>query len=105
MPSSNTVPATPATGGTTSPGTTPSVGIPDYKLPKVMQAQFAKHTSINDLHQSLNTNYSDSYDVESDINTLFTTPNRAEIKSDTELVNAVRRLIVERLVAPQLTSG
>ena len=54
MPSSTTVPATPAPGGTTSPGTTPPVGIPDYKLLKVTQVQFTKHTSIDDLHQSLN---------------------------------------------------
>ena len=100
MPSSTTVPATPATGGTSSPGTTSSAGIPDCKLLKVTQAQFTKHTSINDLHQSLNTNYGDSYDAESDINTLFTNSNRTEIKRDTELINAVRRLVAVQIIVP-----
>ena len=64
MPSSTTVPATPATGGTTSPGTAPHAAIPDHNLLKVTQFTFTKHASVNDLHQSLNTTHGDSHDAE-----------------------------------------
>ena len=102
MPAS-TVPATPApggaAGGTPSASTAGNVAGPDYALLSFIQFQFVKHARISDLHQSLNNNYGDAIADMQDIDQLFTT-NRADIKGDADLLRAVRRLLIEKVIAP-----
>ena len=62
---------------------------PDYLLLSCMQFQFVKHARINDLHQALKNNYGDTVADTQDIDQSFTT-GRADIKSDAELLRAVR---------------
>ena len=92
MPAS-TVPATPArvgaAGGTPSTSTTGNVTGPDYSLLLFMQFQFVRHARINDLHQALNNNHGDAVADTADIDQLFSN-NRADIKSDADLLHATR---------------
>ena len=99
MPASTTVPATPAAGGGTSTGAGGATGGPDNKLLSFIAFNFVRHARIGDLHQALNNNYSDTICDAADIDTIFTA-NRADIKSDTDLMKATRRLLVERVIAP-----
>ena len=102
MPTSTTVPATPAAagiGGGTATGTGGTPGGPDNKLLSFIAFNFVRHARIGDLHQALNNNYSDTICDAADIDTIFTA-NRADIKSDTDSMRATRRLLVERVVAP-----
>ena len=102
MPASTTVPATPAaagTGGGTATGAGGTPGGPDNKLLSFIAFNFVRHVRIGDLHQALNNNYSDTICDAADIDTIFTA-NRADIKSDTDLMRAMRRLLVERVIAP-----
>ena len=102
MPVSTTVPATPAAigaGGGTSTGAGGAPGGPDNKLLSFIAFNFVRHARIGDLHQALNNNYSDTICDAGDIDTIFTA-NRADVKSDTDLMRAIRRLLVERVIAP-----
>ena len=99
MPAS-TVPATPAqvgaAGGAPSASAAGNVAGPDHSLLSFMQFQFVRHARINDLHQALNNNYGDAVADTADIDQLFTN-NRADIKSDADLLRTVRRLLIEKV--------
>ena len=99
MPAS-TVPATPAqvgaAGGAPSTSAAGDVAGPDCSLLLFMQFQFVRHARINDLHQALNNNYGDTVADTADIDQLFTN-NRADIKSDADLLRTVRRLLIEKV--------
>ena len=101
MPTSTTVPATPGIGGGTATGAGGTLGGPDNKLLSFIAFNFVRHARIGDLHQALNNNYSDAICDAADIDAIFAA-NRADIKSDTDLMKATRRLLVERVVARQL---
>ena len=105
MPAS-TVPATPAqvgaAGGAPSASAAGNVAGPDHSLLSFMQFQFVRHARINDLHQALNNNHGDTVADTADVDQLFAN-NRADIKSDADLLRTVRRLLIEKVIAPHAT--
>ena len=105
MPAS-TAPATPsqagAAGGTPSTSATGNVAGPDHTLLSFVQFQFVKHARINDLHQASNNDHGDAVADTQDIDQLFAT-NRADIKGDADLLKAVHRLLIEKVIAPCAT--
>ena len=69
----------------------------------LVQFSFVRHPRVSDLHRSLNDIYGFTIDDEADINTLFVTPERADIKGDVELLRAARRLLIEKIISPLAT--
>ena len=66
-----------------------------------VQFSFVKHPAISDLHQAFDHDYQDTLDSEADIDALFTSAERTDVKSDGELTKAARRMLVEKIVSPQ----
>ena len=107
---STTVPPAPMTGGGGAAGAGGTSGAsgtsgatsaasakpkPDNTLLTLIQFYFIRHPRISDLHRSLNDIYGFTIDDEADINTLFVTPERVDIKGDVESLRAARRLLIE----------
>ena len=106
MPTS-TVPPTPAAAGGGSEARARSPGGhararagPTHSLLACIQFSFVKHPAISDLHQAFNHNCQDALDAEADIDALFTSAERTDVKSDGESTKAARRTPVEKIISP-----